>query len=670
MKLNKKQILLLAGGAVVLVALVVAAVFGLRNVGAGKTAEKPVKVSSALDMGSWLAEGKKVNKTQGGTYYMQLTGDVKLKKEAVITGGNTVYFDLNGHTLSGETNRAFSVSDGGKLILFGGTVETKGADADGGVIYVSGADCALTLENVTLNNTDDSHISGRVNGGVIYIASPGDSDQNAVLTVKAGTKVNGSVSGLRRAGGSVMANGSAKIVMEDGEITGGKAGISGNIQLEGKAQLIMLGGTVSGGTALSVSEVSGFGGNINAQSLAQIHIYDGTITGGVAEDSGGNIYIANTAGEDSGLYIYGGKVENGDAVYEGGNIYGVEKVTKLYLYGGEISGGEAVSGGNISIHAAALELWGTTITGLGDKSDIVTGGNIYAMDSVVDIYGGLLDQGVAQKYGGNICVYDTALNIYGGTISRGATVDAEVSAGGGNVYTGKESVVNLYGGEIIDGVANVTNEKENSAAGGNVMIAGGTFMQMFGGTVKDGVVHGAITRGAGVYVYGQAKYSDVDFHMYGGTISNGLSDNKMRGMCIGAYSSTNDDTGHGTARYFAGKLLYTGPADDANKVYTIHGNKTNKTDMYLFDATGLEGLYYRTTVGPCKDATHNTLTTEVAATCLTHGYKQYTCGTCGQWCAITAQPTGHTETAEAADHGTQKHTCTTCEKAWYTTDEQ
>ncbi len=669
MKMTKKKLILLIGGAVLAVALVVAGVFGLRNVGAGKSADRPVKLSSSMDVSGWLGENKKVNKNQNGTYYMQLTGDVSLKKEAVITGGNTVYLDLNGHTLSGDTNRAFSVSGGGKLILFGGTVETKGADADGGVIWVNGEDCALTLENVTLTNTDDSHIVNRVSGGVIYIASPGDSEKNAVLTLKTGTRINGSPSGLRRGGGSIAVNGSAKLVMEDGEVTGGKAGISGNIQLEGKAQMDMLGGTVSGGTAVRTAEVTGFGGNINAQSMSRLRIYGGTVTGGKADDCGGNIYVANTAGEDSGLYIFGGTVEGGVASFEGGNIYGVEKVTRVNLYGGEISGGEATLGGNVSIHSGALELWGTTLTGLGAESKVSSGGNIYTASARVDIYGGLVDQGVAGSTGGNIYVYDTEVNIYGGKISRGGTVEATVAAGGANLYAARNSTVNLYGGEICEGVANFLNNQEDSAAGANVTVAGTTFMQMFGGIVRDGTVHGAISRGGGIYVYGQGAKFDAVLHMYGGTVSNGLTDNKMRGMCIGAYSSTNDNTGKGTARIFGGEILYTGPADSPDKVYTIHGNKTNKTDAYVFDPTGLEGMTNRTTLGPCKDASHHTLTAEVAATCLIQGYKQYTCNTCGVWCEITAQPTGHTETTEAADHGTTKHSCSACEKVWYTTEE-
>ena len=663
---NSKKTVLLIGGIVLAVVLIVVGIFALRNIGAGKTADRPVKLGTVIDFNSYLGEGKKLSKPQAEPVYMQLTGNIKVSAQGVIAAGNTVYLDLNGHTITGGVNRAFSVSEGASLTVTGGTVQTEGADADGGVFAVEGAGSSLTLENVFATNTDDSHVSGRAAGGVIYANCPGDAEVSATVTLGEGTKIVGSTSGLRRGGGSIMLNGNSQLHIDGATVTGGKAGIAGNILLDGKASMYLHSGTISDGYANSTSEFTGFGGNINAQSITQVHIYGGTITGGTAENSGGNIYMANTAGADAGLYLYGGTVTGGTAEMEGGNIYATEKATVLRLYGGELTSGDAIMGGNISIHTAALELRGSKLVGLDNCDNIINGGNIYAEKSTVSIYDGLVDQGVAQRQGGNIYVTDTALDIYGGQITRGGTLTAEVTLGGGNIYAGKASRFNLYGGEISDGIANYQNDTEASASGANVMVAGTTFMQMFGGTIQGGTVHGAITRGAGVYVYGQAAKYNAVFHMYGGTISNGLTDNKMRGMCVGSYSATNNDTGFGTARLFDGDILYTGPEDNSNKVYTVHGNKTSGRDMILFDPVemGLEGKYSRTTVGACKDATHNTVTGEVAATCLTHGYTTYHCDTCGDWCKITAQPVGHTEEV-TTENGLTTHECTLCEDIWY-----
>ncbi len=667
MKKNKKSLFFLIGGIALAVVLMVVGFFALRNVGAGKTADRPIKIGSVLDFNSFLGDGKKLSMPQAEPVYLQLTGDVTVSKEGVIAAGNIVYLDLNGHTVTGGTNRAFAVRDGASLTVTHGTVQTEGADADGGVFAVEGAGCALTLENVFAANTNDSHISQRVSGGVIYASCPGDAENCATVTLGQDVKIVGSISGLRRSGGSIMLNGNTELHIDGATVTGGRAGIAGNILLDGRAKMYMRSGTVSGGMAVSTSNLTGFGGNINAQSMTQVHIYGGTIAAGTAENSGGNLYIANTAGDASGLYLYGGTVEKGLAKMEGGNIYSIEKASVLRLYGGELTGGDATLGGNISIHTAALELRGSKLVGLDNCDNIDSGGNIYATNATVSIYDGIVDQGLALHHGGNIYVSDTVLDIYGGTITRGGTLEPDVNNGGGNVYAGKSSVVNLYGGEIKDGVANYRNDKEASAAGANVMVAGKSFMQMFGGTIADGTVHGAISRGGGVYVYGQAVNNDSVFHMYGGTIKNGLTDNKMRGMCIGSYSATKDtNNGIATARLFDGDILYTGPADSPDKVYTVHGNKTDKRDVLLYDPVemGLAGQYSRTTVGACKDASHNTVTGEVAATCLTHGYTAYHCDSCGDWCKITAQPTGHT-VETTAENGLTTHECTVCKDIWY-----
>lgn len=651
--------------AVAVVAVAVALIFGLRNVGAGQSADKPAILSTGADFKHWFGEGKKLSKKENTTYYFKLSGDVKISAEGLIAGGNTVYIDLDGHSITGGENRAFALSHGGVLNLSGGTVETAGANDNGGVIFMDGAACQLTLDNVTLSNTGDTEITDRLTGGVIYANSPAEAA--GTVTLHGGTVINGSASGKRRTGGAITVAGGTSLYIHDATVQNGKARTSGNIHLEGQATMYLLGGTVTGGTAVHTDPVDGFGGNIYVQSLSALHLYSGTVSGGVAEASGGNIYVSCTGGDNSGLHLYGGTVEGGVAKTEGGNIYAIEKTSNVRVYGGSITGGNAVQGGNIALQDAVMELRGGTLTGLATSEKLVNGGNIYAATANISIYDGTIDQGLAQNYGGNVYVTDSVLNIYGGTMTRGAVSAAEVTKGGGNLYAGRASVVNMYGGEISDGISNCFDtNKEASAAGGNVMIAGTTKMQLFGGTIKNGTVHGAITRGGGVYVYGQGNGYDTVFHMYGGTVSNGLTDNKMRGMCIGSYSATSNDKGFGTARLFAGDIIYTGPADDANKVYTIHGNKTSKRDVLLYDPTGLEGLYNRTTTGACPDESHNTVTAEVAATCLTHGATEHTCKTCGVWYEIAAEPTGHSEQTEASDHGTVEHTCTACDALWYT----
>lgn len=667
--MNKKKLLLIISGAVVLVAAVVLAVVLLSGIGAG-TADKPVSLSSAGAFNSWFAPGKGLSKKDAGTYYFRLDRDVTLKKEAIIEANNAV-IDLNGHTLTAKDSRVFSVT-GGSLTLKNGTVQANGIDQDGGVLYLNGSGIVLELVDVHMANTDDSAIGDRVTGGVIYASSPADGEP-AQIHLKGATTVTGSPSGLRRNGGAMTVDGNAQLYVHEGAaIQNGKASVAGNVYMDGLSALHMVGGTIQGGTAVKTDPTSGFAGNVMLQTKARLYMHSGAITDGYADYNGGNVFISNTAKheEASGLYLYGGNIANGYAFSDGGNIYATEKHSVIHAYGGTVENGSAMRGANVFIQGGEMELWGTSLMGNPNSEDTVEGGNIYATKGTVSIYDGLVANGITSTCGGNIYVTGSTLNIYGGVIRGGSTASESVGTGGGNIYAGGKSVFRLYGGEICDGTANCKNIEESSAAGGNIIVASSSFMEMFGGSVKNGTIHGAITRGGGIYVYGQVAGNDTVMHMYGGTVENGPTDNKMRGMCVAGYSETKDDNGFGTARIFDGELIFTGGNDHPDRKYAIYGNKTSGRDMILFDPTGYEGMYSRTQTGACTDPTHNNKTGSVEATCLTHGYDTYSCATCGDWCLITSQPTGHTEQTQTLENGLTTHSCTGCDHVWYTKNEE
>ena len=667
--MNKKKLLLIIGGAVLLVAAIVLSVVLLRNAGAGSI-DKPITIGSAGDFKSWFGPGKGLSKKDNGIYYFKLTGDITVKEEGIIAANHAV-IDLDGHTLEGKDSRVFAMTGGG-LTIQNGSVQTNGAPADGGVFHINGAGCVLNLKDVKVSNTDDSTVPARLMGGVIYATSPIDGAASTI-NLEGSTTVTGSPSGLRRNGGAVTLEGNTEMYLYDNAtIQGGKASVSGNVYLDDISVLYMMGGAIQDGTAVKDDPTSGFGGNVMLQAKSRMYMYGGTISGGNAEYHGGNVFLSNTAQHEgqAGLYLYGGTIQGGYAFADGGNIYITEAASCLYAYGGVVENGDAMRGANVYIEGGALELRGGSLMGNPNSDSTVDGGNIYANKGRVAIYDGIVDKGTATTCGGNIYVSGGSFDMYGGIIRGGTVASKAVSSGGGNVYISGKATARMFGGEILDGVSNCLNDEDSSAAGGNLMIASSAYMEMFGGLIKNGTVHGAITRGGGVYVYGQVKGNNTVFHMYGGTIENGPTDNKMRGMCIGAYSETNGDGGFGTARVFDGELIFTGKTDDPNRIYTIHGNKTHGRDMVLYDPTGYEGMYNRTTTGACTDPTHNTKTGQEAATCLTHGYTVYTCDTCGTWCQITEEPTGHTEQTQTRDDGLTEHSCTACQEVRYTRDEE
>lgn len=590
----------------------------------------PGAVPETLDEKSfmeWLGSGQKLRNVGETEHSFRLTESIELTQE-VRLDGRSVTLDLNGNKISAGKVRAFHLTGGASLTLVGGTLETKGDDSNGGVLLL--VDSNLTLDNMKVLNTDDSHISGHRAGGVIY--ATGESENAGTVTLKGGTELTGSPSGLRRSGGSIVMAGKTKLIIEDATVQNGTAGTAGNILLEGNATLQLLpGSTVKGGHAVRSSEISGSGGNITGYAMSQIHLEGGLITEGKADRNGGNVYLSNTAGGASGIHIYSGTVEKGVASTDGGNIYATEKFSLVRIYGGNLQDGKAARGGNVALQKAKLLVMGGTFTGTEDAESLLYGGNVYAVSSTV--------------------------NIYGGTITGGKLYAAQVQNGGGNLFVGGDSLLNIYGGEIREGVSNCEKEQEPSAAGGNVMIAGNTLMQMFGGIIKDGMVYGAITRGGGVYVYGQVARTNPVFHMYGGVIENGALENKMRGQCIGSYSETSGTSGIARTRIFGGEIRYTGP-DNSDKIYVMHGNK--KMDLYLFTYEQYPGMYNRTIAEPCPDESHNTVTGEQAATCLTHGLIAHDCETCGVWYEITEEPLGHQETTDG-----NKHSCSVCDVIWY-----
>ena len=642
-------------------------VLGMLSGCGAASASKPAKLGSGADLNRWVSKLEK--QTKPGEYYFEVTGDITLNSAAVIGNGHKVNINLNGHTITakkGESIRAFELMDGG-LTLTGGTVEMAGADADGGLIYVDGG--ALTLENMVLTNNDDSAIGAERNGGVIY-ATGENAEAPAVVTVMGGTVINGSAEGKRLAGGSVTMEGCSELYLLDGTIQNGTAGMSGNIHLGGQSVFYMNGGTVTGGKSVQTTGITGDGGNINITAQSRMCMYAGTVSGGKAERTGGNIFVANYGkSEQQGFFQYGGRVEGGTSTSKGGNLYAMDKTSLVCLYGGEIKAGEAVNGGNLYLEACSLDMRGGTLTAVQEYGMNNNGANIYGVRATINLYDGTITGGRTHSSGGNVYVADSTVNLYGGTISDGQMKTVCVDVGGGNLFAGGSSVVNMYGGQIFGGVTNADKE-DKTCAGANVMIGGKTWMHMFGGKISDGTLSGTTCRGGCVYVYGQIAGDACEFHMYGGTLENGeFEADVMRGLAVGSYSVLADESGVGTGRIFGGDIIYTGE-DEAQRKHTIFGNRYSR-NMFILDGSKYEGLHSGPTVGPCQDKTHDTHVQTLAATCVTPGLEQYHCDTCGDWYKLTGAATGHTETvttveATATTAGYTEHSCSACGGLRYT----
>ena len=672
---KKRNILLVTGCVFLAVALVIL----ISVLTAGTSPKHPIGIMSAGDFNKWFGAQKHrlYSKNAEDTYYFRLNGNIHLAEPGCIGDGYNVVLDLNGHTISnrrGTDTQAFLVTGGASLTLKDGKITTTGADADGGLISVRESSSALVLENVVLTNTDDSFVRETAMGGVLCVNSPADAeDTPATVTITGETVINGSPSGVRRNGGALAAKGSSIVRMYGGIIQNGRANASGNVYLVDRAKFYMHGGQILNGVASGATVTGGAGGNVDIRGRARFWLLDGVVSGGDARKTGGNFFVSSfgVKSRDESLHILGGTVTNGIA-QSGGNIYASDQDSSVYVYGGEISDGIAMNGGNIYLNVGTLVLRGGKLAGLGNNTKNLSGGNVYNDHGVINMYGGTITSAMTTGSGGNIYMTSGEMNLYGGTVFGGRVATQDINVGGGNLYAAGESRINMYGGLVTRGVSNYDQDSGSSAAGANVMLAGKTFMQLFEGEISDGMIYGKISRGSGIYVYGQPAKSNVLLHMYGGKVSNGETMGTMRGMAIAAYGETNGlyaNVGRGTARIFGGIIDFTGPYNSRNKRYTLYTNRTDLECLRIYNEAGLQNLNVGATTGPCPDASHDVPVEEREATCITPGWTRYSCATCGDWYHITAKTLGHgslfpEEVVLDGTEGWLQYTCEGC-GTWY-----
>lgn len=361
-------------------------------------------------------------------------------------------------TISGGTMSGGKAKNGGNIFaqsdvtVSGGTVKSGIASESGGNVYVNGT---FTVTGGTLSG------GTAVNGGNIYSKSN--------TTVSGGTISGGQASSC---GGNIYQLNVADVTLKitGGTISGGKTtatattNFGGNIYIHGEndkelGNMVMEGGTITGG-------VANCGGNIYCSGT--LSISDGTITAGQVKGSnacGGNIYLSavrNTTTKEilATITMTGGTISDGKTTSTGGNIQTHGNFT---MTGGLISGGTASSAGSIRVFRPGHfvldggTIEGGTATNSGGVFQVVgheySATATFALEATLTIKSGSITGGSA-KNGGAISVERFGvLNMEGGTITGGAA-----TGNGGAIYIysqyeDRDVVVNISGGEIINGTA-------------------------------------------------------------------------------------------------------------------------------------------------------------------------------------------------------------------------
>ena len=509
--------------------------------------------------------------------YGKYGGNVYANKAAVtiknsnFTGGKVVTSGYGGNVLlmacTSATVEDTSFSDGvGKLFggnLFNqdGPLTVKGCTFTGGTAENGGSfftvNKPVTMENCTLTGG-----KATVSGGNILA-------KNSTFTM-VGTTVTGGTAAV--AGGNICCANSVTATFTSGKISGGKAANGGNIGTANptgnRCYINIENVEITGGTA------TGNGGNIAAitevgyAGYPTVNIKGGTISAGKAAN-GANVYVAGAAKEAATadkaaiaqrtalLNISGGEITGGVATTNGGNIYAVYATATMTA--GKVTKGEAVGGGNIfgtnatvtvsggevldgyasdlagSIYpstACTVNISGTAVISGGTAKD--RGGNFYlsSTNSVLNITGGTVKDGVGYRNGGNIFANNGKITITGGVVSGGYT-----EASGGNIYASMG-----YGSSALN--ASLTIKDDGDAAtpipqiiDGVALGDGGNIYAAFGGN-SDKLI-GKLILGNAIISGGDAKNMGDDLFMNAHTILEILPEFAQDLSCYIAYSSTN-----------------------------------------------------------------------------------------------------------------------------------
>ena len=292
----------------------------------------------------------------GGSTTFTMTGGEIIGGNVPYGRGGAVYLAGKNNSITGGKISGGTAAYGGSLFVYdnnvtiGGTavIENGVASSGGGSVYVFAG--TLTLEGQA--QIRGGSTTGTVSGGNIFLRW----GSNAKMIVDGGT-ISGGKAGASGGGecGNIYVGYQTTLTINGGEITGGKAKNGGNIGSYGV--ITMNGGTISDGVATS------YGGNVSlymdteTNPAATLTLNGGTITGGSAAN-GGNIRL----GKNCTVTVAGGTVSDGVASTNGGNIYVGKAVTKngttcyctLILNSGSVTGGTATNGSGIYVVATGV----------------------------------------------------------------------------------------------------------------------------------------------------------------------------------------------------------------------------------------------------------------------------------------------------------------------------
>ena len=402
---------------------------------------------------------------------------------------NDIVLDLNGKTLTME-KRAFLVYSNLSIMdsAGGGSVISGNKDGSYGGCAMVLSSGTLNLYSGTLTQSNDAPVAQR--GGVLYI------------TDKANLNVCG------------------------GTVTGGKAASGANIYLTELCNANISGGAVDGGIYAATKGTVTLSG---APKLTGIQLAEGVKLTLGELNNGAKILVTakgvfTNTNEKTANYVQYFAPENPrDTVTVQDNtlVYTKTPIDLNAIDNSRLSFAEGTTEAKCPVCDKTV-IW-TALTG--ERSVYPTDGTHYYLSEDV-VFEGTSDAYFLSPVNGTVCLHlnghnitataQKAMTAYGGTINvmGSGTVSGNYATawtGAATAHATSGGTLNLCGGTFVKPVTNTTANP--------IVFAGNGAVNLYNGAVIDGTGIPGTYTATGIMV----EHANAVFHMYGGTIKNGVS---------------------------------------------------------------------------------------------------------------------------------------------------
>ncbi len=383
--------------------------------------------TGAADWQAWDGDTSICTKTDGAAIYLYLKNNVTITETFEISNGVTVFFCLNGNTLTIDKagNPAVRVGVNQKFVLCDckGTGKITGAKGSaaknqtrfGTVNCQSGSSFVMYGGSIA-----DNEIKG-ANGGGIYVLG-------GTFTMHGGSiKNNNAPNG---SGGAISVE-NGKIYTYGGEMSGNSAINGGAIHLKGTARAELR--NINANNNFAKKQ----GGAIFTEADTGLKIYDSDFGSNTSDIHGGAMYL-----NGSDIYwptnIYNTNIHDNSAGTDGGGIYaGSDAIINLY--------GDSVINNACSGNGGGVRLASGVYFNIDNDEKIFYikgnsanfGGGIYTNAHHFMIKGKCEIEGNnAANLGGGVYIGSTRSNIW--LIFKYATITKNTALQGGGIYLNED----------------------------------------------------------------------------------------------------------------------------------------------------------------------------------------------------------------------------------------